>query len=154
VKAVASRPSGTLSLRVAGHLAEVSRVNEAVEQFWQEQHASDANQLDVLLCIEEILSNVIRHGGEGRHTRAIEVEARLTGDEVEIRIVDDGMAFNPLLHATPRIDAPLEARKPGGLGIHLVRNLMDRVHYERRENRNIFTMARRLDGDRTEPGGL
>ena len=48
------------------YLLAPERVNEAVEQFWQEQNASDANQLDVLLCIEEILSNVIRHGGEGR----------------------------------------------------------------------------------------
>jgi serine/threonine-protein kinase RsbW len=68
-------------------------------------------------------------------------------DYVAIEIVDQAEAFNPLLAPPPDTSSPLDERKPGGLGIALVRQLMDDTRYERRNDRNYFTMRWRPDAD-------
>jgi len=140
-----SSPIATkLSLRVAGRLDEVARVNGAVEQFWERHKLPEDAKFDVLLCLEEILSNVIRHGQSRAAKRFIRVDTRVARDEVEIQVSDDGIEFDPLSYPPPGFDLPLAQRKRGGLGVHLVRSLMDRIHYERSGKRNVFTMARKL----------
>ncbi len=67
-----------------------------------------------------------------------------------MRVEDDAVAFNPLEREAPDLNAPLEDRPIGGLGVHLVRKLMDDVRYERAGARNILTMRKRA----TEGGAL
>jgi len=59
--------------------------------------------------------------------------------------VCDGVPFNPLSEKAPDIDAPLEEREIGGLGIHLVRNLIDDVTYHRRIGKNVMTLTQHLE---------
>jgi anti-sigma regulatory factor (Ser/Thr protein kinase) len=61
-----------------------------------------------------------------------------------VAIEDDGIPFNPLEKETPDTDLPLEERKIGGLGIHLVRNLMDKVSYQRRVDKNRLTLVKNI----------
>ncbi len=136
-------PEQLLSLRVGRKLSEVSRVNDDIALLWQAHRLPDDGKLDVLLSIEEVLTNIIRHGSEGTGN-AIVVRANRDADEIEIELEDDGPAFDPLSYPPPRLDLPLQERQRGGLGIHLVQCLMDRVKYERREGRNRFTMAKKL----------
>jgi serine/threonine-protein kinase RsbW len=63
---------------------------------------------------------------------------------LELGVSDDGPAFDPLAMATPDIDAPLEERPIGGLGIYLVREMMAGVSYERRDGRNVLRMWKPL----------
>ncbi len=60
-------------------------------------------------------------------------------------IADDGVPFNPLGAEAPDIDASLEEREIGGLGIHLVRSLMDDVSYQRRIGKNVMTLVKHLE---------
>ena len=60
-------------------------------------------------------------------------------------ITDDGMPFNPLSAEAPDTDLSLEDREIGGLGIHLVRNLIDDVTYNRRIDKNVMTLVKDLD---------
>jgi anti-sigma regulatory factor (Ser/Thr protein kinase) len=62
---------------------------------------------------------------------------------VEVTVADDGPAFNPLLQPEPDTTLPLASRQPGGLGITLIKSLMDDVRYERTD-RNILTVRKRL----------
>ncbi len=60
---------------------------------------------------------------------------------------DDGVPFNPLSAAAPDTNLPLEERDGGGLGIHLVRNLVYEVSYQRRIDKNLMTMVKHLKKD-------
>jgi anti-sigma regulatory factor (Ser/Thr protein kinase) len=71
----------------------------------------------------------------------IEVAVELREDAVEMTIQDEGPAFDPLLLPEPDVTAALDERRPGGLGVHLVRKLMDRVEYRRTEGRNCLIMT-------------
>ncbi len=62
-------------------------------------------------------------------------------------ITDEGVPFNPLSAATPETNLPLVEREIGGLGIHLVRKLVDDVSYQRRIDKNVMTMTMHLERD-------
>ena len=62
-------------------------------------------------------------------------------------MVDDGIPFNPFGIETPDTELSLEERKIGGLGIHLVRKMMDRVSYRRRIDKNVISVLKFLDAD-------
>jgi len=94
----------------------------------------------VLIAADEVISNALNHGGGAP---AVEVAAKVDGDRVTVRIIDDGVAFDPLAAAAPDTTLELEDREIGGLGIHLVRKMMDHVAYERRgkHNRLLFSKS-------------
>lgn len=128
-----------LSIRVEKKPSEVGRVQHCVGAFWREHGLPDDRKLDVMVCIEEMLTNIFRHGDDAANE--VEVRASVSGGEIEIQMIDDGPAFDPTAYPSPRLDLPLEKRRPGGLGIHLVHQLMDRVRYERKSGRNWLTMT-------------
>jgi anti-sigma regulatory factor (Ser/Thr protein kinase) len=79
-----------------------------------------------------------RHGGE------VTVEAVLDADRVCITLTDDGRPFDPLGMAAPDTALSTQERRIGGLGIHLVRHIMDEVSYHRQAGRNVMVLAKRL----------
>lgn len=93
------------------------------------------------VALDEVLSNIVRHGS-GRSP--IQVSLRLTGDTLEMLILDEAAPFNPLAAPVPDTKAPLDTRKVGGLGIALVRQLMDVVEYDRVADRNRLLLRRRV----------
>jgi serine/threonine-protein kinase RsbW len=99
---------------------------------------------EVQLAVDEICSNVIEHGyaGQGGH---IEVGVELIKDGVQVIVRDWGIAFDPETVPVPQVDAPLELRALGGLGLFLVGQLMDDVRFEfDGERGNSVTMVKRL----------
>jgi anti-sigma regulatory factor (Ser/Thr protein kinase) len=100
----------------------------------------------LFVVLDELLSNVVRHGyGEAAHGQ-IEVGFHLRDGVLDLTIVDDAGPFNPLTIAEPATGGPADERPAGGLGILFVRKLMDHVKYERCEGRNRLTCRRRIDG--------
>lgn len=143
---------GQLNLTVDRKLPELIRVNREITAFMEQYPVSEDCRFDVLVSVEEMVSNIIRHGAAGTQS-PITLRARMTSEAMEIQLEDEGPAFNPLAHPQPRFDLPLQERSLGGLGIFIVRQLMNTVHYERRNGNNCFTMARRLDGPGMPPEG-
>ncbi len=102
----------------------------------------------IKLAAEEILVNVINYAYRGE-PGDIEVRVDFREDEsLVVEIVDRGIAFDPLSLPEPDINAPMEKRRIGGLGIFLVRKLMDEVSYRREEERNILTFIKKKNPDR------
>lgn len=91
-------------------------------------------------ALEELLQNVVDYSG------ANEVKLRLTieGGELRLELADDGRPFNPLVAAGPDLTLPLSERVVGGLGVHLVRRMMDRAAYEHRGGCNRVKLAKTL----------
>lgn len=95
----------------------------------------------VMVAADDILSNVLDHGG----AQSVGITARAIAGLVTVEVVDDGEAFDPLAVEAPDTTLALEARDVGGLGVHLVRRLMDEVRYERRDGRNRLRFSKTFD---------
>jgi serine/threonine-protein kinase RsbW len=109
-------------------------------------HAIDGDDRSrVLIVVEELITNLVKFGYPGQTPPgSAEITLRLDDDRLSIEIVDDGREFDPFAAPEPDLDATLEARRVGGLGLHLVKSLMDRTAYRRERDRNIVEMSRRV----------
>jgi sigma-B regulation protein RsbU (phosphoserine phosphatase) len=99
----------------------------------------------IAMAAEEIFVNICRHaysGGEG----SARVMAGMDNSRFVMRFEDSGIAFNPLEHAPPDINAPIDGREPGGLGIFIMRKWMDRVQYNRAGGKNELTLYKTIGG--------
>jgi anti-sigma regulatory factor (Ser/Thr protein kinase) len=95
------------------------------------------------LALEEAVVNVITHAFEGLPPpHSITVRLDITAASVTAEIIDNGRFFDPTAAADPDLSLPLQERRPGGLGIHLMRNMMDRLHYRRSAGNNILRLEK------------
>ena len=133
-----------LHLKVETRHDELDRVSAAIEEFAEEAEWPLDLVFKVNLALEEIVINVMNYGhDDGLH----EIDITLTTEEnsLTIEIVDDGRPFDPLHDAPkPDVNAELEDRDIGGLGIHFVRKMMDDVRYRREEGKNHLTLVTSL----------
>lgn len=98
------------------------------------------------VALDELLSNTIRCGyAEPPGQRRIEVQVHLHDGVLEMSITDDAAPFNPLEAPEPDTTQALQERSIGGLGIHIVKGLMNHIEYERKEGRNVLVLRKRLD---------
>ena len=98
----------------------------------------------IRLVAEEVLVNIINYGYPDKNG---DIQINLIPKEKEsltIEVVDSGISFDPLSRPDPDLSLPLEDRKIGGLGVFLLRKLMDEVSYKRQDNRNILTFVKKL----------
>src|SRR5262249_1752436 len=123
--------------------AELRPISDWFREFARDRGLSESRTLDIELCLNELIVNVINYAyaDRGRH----EIRLSLEGDAGEIRatIEDDGRPFNPLEKDAPPIPDSLEEAGIGGWGIPLVRALASDFSYERRNGRNRVTIVSR-----------
>lgn len=127
---------------LANDLAEISRLADGIETFCAPLDPGPKDLMAVQLAVEEAVTNVINHGYADGQPHTFTVELALEERRLTTVITDDAPAYDPL--ARPDVDTskPLEEREIGGLGVHLVKKLMDSAHYERRDGRNVLTLVR------------
>ena len=132
--------------------AAVAQVAAALDAFCQAEHLPSDTAWRLRVTLDEIVANIVSYGAAGAGPGAIDVWFHRDGDAVEVRVADDGVPFDPLRQPGAPVSAPLEELRPGGLGIVLVKGLMDEVRYER-TTRNILILRKRLDaGTEAGPG--
>lgn len=131
-----------LSVTLAARLPEITRLAGLVEDFGTQHGLPSSVVFDLNLSLEEVLANVISYAYDDPHQRSVEVRLKVGRSQVWAEIEDEGREFNPLEAAPPDTEAGLDERRVGGLGIHLVRSLMDSVEYRREKGRNILTMRK------------
>jgi anti-sigma regulatory factor (Ser/Thr protein kinase) len=136
--------SDVVEMRFANDLAGLAQMAERVEGFGAAQGlpANVVNALNVVL--DEAVSNAINHGYDPGVRGEIAVRLRRAADGVLLEVEDDGRPFDPLQTPPPDLSLPLERRPIGGLGVHLIRNLMDEVSYARVGGRNVLKMVKHL----------
>jgi sigma-B regulation protein RsbU (phosphoserine phosphatase) len=133
-----------LEIKLHNELSELERFNQALTEFGQQHGLPPKVMHDLNLVLEEILTNIISYGYTDNREHEIRVSLSAQPGEVRAEVQDDGQPFNPLEAPEPDTTKPLEERTIGGLGIHLVRKLMDRVEYQRQEGRNLLVMNKHL----------
>lgn len=136
--------SGKLSLRMKLNAGELARVDAAVAEFARKEEWPPELEFQIKLVLEELGLNIINHGHDGAEGREIEIEIVSEADAVTVEIVDDGRPFDPMTEApAPDTESALEDRPVGGLGVHLVRTMMDEARYRREGDRNRLTLVKR-----------
>lgn len=112
---------------------------------WLETHHPSARAMYLVpLAIEEIVTNCIQYGYDDGGDHTIVITLSIADRILTMTVVDDGHEFDPLANAAPDLSLDVENRPIGGLGIHLLRNLTDRMTYERRDGLNRLTLIKRL----------
>jgi serine/threonine-protein kinase RsbW len=129
-------------LPLTSSLDEIPRLADAVEAFCEPLAPGPRDLHALQLALEEAVTNVIHHGYGGRPGHAFTLELRREDRRVTAVLTDDAPAYDPLARPEVDVHAPLAERGIGGLGVHLVKKLMDSAAYERRDGRNVLTLAR------------
>src|SRR5262245_32384340 len=133
-----------ISERFRNRRDEIVRLGEVAERFAAEHKLPDDDVMAINLVLDEILTNIIEYGYDDQAEHEIHVTMAVEGDVLFIEIEDDARHFNPLEAPPPDLTLPLEERPVGGLGIHIMRTLMDTVEHQRRDGRNILTMRKTI----------
>jgi anti-sigma regulatory factor (Ser/Thr protein kinase) len=136
--------SNTLTFKLRNQLSEADKMSRLLEGFAEGAGLSKGELNSINLAIEELFTNIVNYGYLDAGVHWVEVAISLEEDQVVIQVSDEGIAFNPILRSPPDTICPVEQRRIGGLGIHLCRNLMDEINYQRRGLKNIVTMKKRL----------
>ncbi|HUK58156.1 MAG TPA: ATP-binding protein [Stellaceae bacterium] len=121
----------------------MAQVRSFVENFGQARAVGAADLARVLIAVEELVTNIVRYGyGPGQQPGSVRVTLRLVGNRLSVEIVDDSRPFDPFAVPEPDLDAPIEARTIGGLGLYIVKALMDVTRYRRDGAHNVVEISR------------
>ena len=131
-------------MSVGADPAGVAEVNAAFAGFADRHALPVTARRSLNVSLDELLANTVSHGRTGSDPCSITVEVELDQEHVSATITDDGPPFDPFAMDAPDTTLSVEERPIGGLGIHLVEQLMDRVSYERREGHNIVVLVKEL----------
>jgi serine/threonine-protein kinase RsbW len=125
-------------------LDEIGRMAAWIDDIARRAELPEALVFGLQLCLEEAISNVIRHGAAAAERSEIVVSLDATDHAVAAAIEDEGMPFDPTLQPPPEAVTSIESAKVGGLGIQLMRQFTTRIDYCREGSRNklVLTFAR------------
>jgi len=131
-----------VKVTVKNRIEDLLRVNSLFESFATQHDISGRLRYHLLVSIEEILTNIIKYGFDEEGVHPIHISFRRVEEQIEMEFEDRGREFNPLEIGEPDLDIPLEERKLGGLGIHLVKKMVDEARYRREGDRNILLLRK------------
>jgi anti-sigma regulatory factor (Ser/Thr protein kinase) len=132
------------SVQFSAKFEFLDEIREFVGEIARAGGFGDKDVYNIQLASDEAASNIIEHAYEGVSDGLLEISCGMRGDAITIILVDHGESFDPSEIPLPDLKADLSDRKIGGLGIFLMRKLMDEVHYEARPNKNnVLTMIKR-----------
>jgi serine/threonine-protein kinase RsbW len=131
------------SITLRGEHAELARLQAFADEFAHESSLPADERSRLLVILDELFTNGVTHGrgpqsGGGNITVAL---GWRTG-RLRITFIDDGPPFDPLAFGVPDLETPGEERPIGGLGIHIVRSLVDQARYRREGGRNYLHLVR------------
>jgi serine/threonine-protein kinase RsbW len=121
------------------------QVRETVSKFLGNSIRLNANAEFLNLIIEEWLTNLTAHGCLEQTEHVASMMLTDLGSVIKIRLEDDCPAFDPTALPTPHLEAPLEERQVGGLGVHMIRSLVSQVRYQRVDGKNLWELERQID---------
>ena len=128
------------------NIAEIPLLSEFIDNFAEEVGLDYSLTMSLNLAMEEAVVNVMKYAYPQGEQGKIDISANVDGDDVVFVISDSGVAFDPTTKAEVDVEQKAEDRPIGGLGIHLVRQIMDSIVYERVDGKNILTLYKNKKG--------
>ena len=127
-------------------ISETSRLEQFLQQVCRGYELSDKSFKSLNLAVEEWAVNVINHAyPEGTKPEGMEITAEVIDGVLKLVIKDHGIPFDPTKQDETDVDATLENRRVGGLGIHMIRTIMDKMVYKRTaDGYNVLTLTKKI----------
>ena len=131
--------------RIGQSPRELPVVLDDVEKFCHAGGLATETGLEVRLVAEEMLTNVIKYAHVASGERIVELELAISSEAVRMEFRDTGPPFNPLDVPPPDLKSRPEERGVGGLGLHLVKSLVDDAAYSREGNTNVLVLIKHVE---------
>ena len=132
-------------LRIKNEVSELEKVALFVEEIGEELGLSMELQMNLNLVMEEMVTNVIFYAYPQGEVADIELLAKSDGKELTFVLSDQGKEFDPTAKEDADLDVNPADRELGGMGIFIVKNIMNKVTYQRLEGKNLLTMTKGID---------
>lgn len=129
--------SSTLSMPVS--YENTGKMTEFAEKFLTEEECAPKLAHQMIIALDEIYSNIVKYS----HATEIELTCGVADDMVYLTFSDNGIPYNPIEANEPDITLPMKERPIGGLGLHMVRKMMDYIDYKYEDDRNVFTVGKK-----------
>ena len=136
--------SQTLNFTLCNDLSEIKHIYKNLDRFLKRCHLSPRDNYSINLALEEWFINIVKYGYGDQSEHHIQIGVDFRNNILRLTIIDDGRPFNPLEYPLPDLQKPLEERKIGGVGLHLIQNLMDTVNYNRQNETNILVLEKKV----------
>ena len=137
------------SIVLPNDVEEVSKLTAFVEEVCEAMGFDGALTAQLTLAIEEAVVNVMKYAYPPQKRGDVTIEAQSNDLRLKFTIIDSGMPFDPTVRAEVDTTLSAEDRPIGGLGIHLVRKIMDSINYERVDSFNVLTLRKKLNNNQT-----
>ena len=131
---------------IKNQVEELDRVARFIEEIGEELGLDMELQMNLNLVMEEMVSNVIFYAYPEGSDASIELMAESDGKELTFVLSDQGRAFDPTLKEDLDLEKNPAERDLGGMGIFIVKNIMNNVTYQRLEGKNLLTMKKNIEG--------
>jgi anti-sigma regulatory factor (Ser/Thr protein kinase) len=134
-------PQTTLIV-IRNNVADLAALTAVMERVGTEHEMPEKALFQLQVALDELVSNVIKYAWPEGGAHDIEIRITVRDDAVEVEIIDDGRVFDP--RDAPKRDKPLTGQRPrpGGVGVQMTKQLVDRIDYARIGNRNHTTLIK------------
>ena len=132
-------------IKIKNQVGELEKVNAFIEEIGEELQLDMELLMNLNLVMEEMVSNVIFYAYPEGKTADIELSAELVGHQLTFILSDKGREFDPTMKEDIDTETDPADRDLGGLGIYIVKNIMNEVTYQRLEGKNLLTMRKDLE---------
>jgi len=133
-------------LKVPCKKEKLREVRDFVEHFLRDHGISEIEAGEMVLAVDEVCANLMIHSHQCNPKKHIGVKISIVKqNEVQFEISDYGVGFNFCRYKEPSIEEIIKEKKKGGVGLILVRRIMDSMEFARKANRNVYRMAKKVD---------
>ncbi|HKM92579.1 MAG TPA: ATP-binding protein [Prolixibacteraceae bacterium] len=131
-------------ITIINNIDQLPTLAEQIEQIADEWELDPMLAMNMNLVIEEAITNVIFYAFNDQENHQIDIDFNLNDSILKLVITDDGTPFDPTQKGDPDTTLSVEDRQIGGLGIFLIRKIMNEVKYKRKNNKNILTLTKSI----------
>lgn len=129
-------------LSLSNRMHELESIQEGIDEMIQRWNIPVQMGFTLNLVLEEAFTNIVKYAYNDQQPHSIDIEFTKNDNIIEITLIDDGMEYDPTQKDDPDLDVPLQERQIGGLGIFLIKKLMDSVQYKRESGKSYLTLTK------------
>ncbi|MGC9363417.1 MAG: ATP-binding protein [Fidelibacterota bacterium] len=137
--------ANSIEIHIANKIPEIEHVCDEIDRFSRAHTVPDKEIFTLHLAIDEILTNIISYGYSDKKEHFIDIHYTLEKDYQKLEIIDDSHPFDPADAPEPDVQSDLTERKIGGLGIYLIKNMMDEINYSSKNGKNTLVLTKKRE---------